>query len=77
MASLEDKKIKEKGQILWYDKQRKLGFIERDNGEHIFFHETSCRESDLDLLVAGQDVDFIFHKGTRGSMALEVRLVES
>jgi cold shock CspA family protein len=74
---LKENKVREKGQVLWYDKQRKLGFIERDNGEHIFFHETSCRESDLDMLVAGIDVEFIFHKGTRGSMALEVRLIGS
>ncbi|MBN1233388.1 MAG: cold shock domain-containing protein [Candidatus Coatesbacteria bacterium] len=76
--TLPDKNNKsELGKIIWYDKWKKIGFLERISGEHAFFHETACIAEELELLEPGKTVEYVYFTSKRGSRAINVRLVNN
>jgi len=59
------------GRIKWFRPEKGFGFIERIDGEDIFFHQSQLSED----VQPGDRVVFIVKKGRKGAVATEVKKV--
>ena len=55
-------------------RSRKYGFIEAEDGNEVFFHETGLIDIQFDSLEEGQQVQFDVEKGEKGLRAVNVKL---
>lgn len=63
------------GKVKWYDEAKRFGFIETDDGEDIFVHQTGLLQPHLGLQ-AEQRVSFETKQGPKGLVAIEVKITE-
>ena len=49
---------KTKGTVKWFDPERGFGFILSENGEDVWFHESSVQSGDYVILDLGDKVEF-------------------
>ena len=63
-----------KGKIKTLIRGRRYGFIEAEDGNEIFFHETGLIYVEFDSLEEGQQVQFDVEKGEKGLRAVNVKL---
>jgi len=63
---------KEKGVVLWYDREKKYGFIKKD-GVDFFFHQSMIIDT---IPEAGDNVLFVAHEILGRFSAYEVEVVE-
>jgi CspA family cold shock protein len=60
-----------KGIVKWFNRLKRYGFIEQENGEDIFFHASSIiGDKSLD---EGDRVTFQVEQGEKGPKAIAVR----
>jgi len=53
---------------------RRYGFIEAEDGNEIFFHETGLIDVEFESLEEGQEVQFDVEKGEKGLKAVNLKL---
>ena len=61
-----------KGTVKWYNPQKKYGFIEREDGDDVFVHQ-SALEDDTGYLHEGDKVEFEIEETDRGISAKNVK----
>ena len=62
------------GKIKRLIRDRGYGFIEAEDGNEIFFHETGLIDIKFDSLEEGQQVQFDVEKGEKGLRAVNLKL---
>ena len=64
------------GRVKWYEKEKGFGFLTSDDGGDVFVHKGAL-PSGVEVLKAGQRVEFGVVEGRKGTQALAVKLVEA
>tara|TARA_Y100001970_G_scaffold293131_1_gene437974 strand:+ start:2597 stop:3031 length:435 start_codon:yes stop_codon:yes gene_type:complete len=60
------------GIVKWYNSNKGFGFIEQDQGEDIFVHQSEIRQTGFRYLNLGDRVEFEIGIGKKGPVALRV-----
>ncbi|RIN72175.1 cold-shock protein [Staphylococcus simulans] len=60
------------GTVKWFNSEKGLGFIERENGSDVFVHFSGIAGEGYKSLEDGQNVDFDIVDGQRGEQATNV-----
>jgi len=64
--------IRHDGIVKWYNSDKGFGFIEQNEGEDLFVHQTEIRQSGFRYLNLGDHVEFEVGQGKKGPVALRV-----
>ena len=62
----------ENGTVKFFNEKKGFGFIERENGEDVFFHFSAIQTTGFKTLEAGDRVTFDIEQGDRGPKAANV-----
>ena len=62
----------ENGTVEFFNEKKGFGFIERENGEDVFFHFSAIQTTGFKTLEAGDRVTFDIEQGDRGPKAANV-----
>ena len=66
-----------KGAVKWFDPERGFGFILSEDGEDLFFHQSSVQGGDYVVLDEGDRVEFDIAQGQEGKQkAINVYRIE-
>ena len=60
------------GTVKWFNPNKGFGFIEQDNGEDLFVHQSEIRQAGFRFLNLGDRVKFEVGSGKKGPVALKV-----
>jgi cold shock protein len=60
-------------QVKWFDPNRGYGFIQPEQGEHVFVHISAVQASGLQTLQEGQAVEFDIEQGRKGPQPANLR----
>jgi CspA family cold shock protein len=71
--STKDKNMK-KGKVKWYDQSKGFGFIESDNGDDIFVHQTGLVNEFVGL-EQDERVEYDEKQGDKGLVAYNVKSI--
>jgi CspA family cold shock protein len=63
-----------KGKVKWFDKKKRYGFIESEDGMDFFVHSSFIVESDSKILFKGQAVTFDISQREKGPAAIQVQV---
>ena len=66
-----------KGKIKKIIQGRHFGFIQAEDGQEVFFHQSALEEIDFLALNEGDSVEFDVEEGPKGPRAVKVNIVES
>ena len=72
--------VRRDGIVKWYNSDKGFGFIEQNEGDDLFVHQTEIRQSGFRFLNLGDHVEFEVGQGKKGPVALKVirtKIVES
>jgi len=64
--------IRRDGIVKWYNSDKGFGFIEQNEGEDLFVHQTEIIQSGFRFLNLGDHVEFEVGRGKKGPVALKV-----
>ena len=67
-----DDGVRRDGIVKWYNSNKGFGFIEQNEGEDLFVHQTEIRQPGYRFLNLGDHVEFEVGKGKKGPVALKV-----
>lgn len=73
--SLPSKNEIRKGSVKWFNPQKGFGFIQQDNGEDLFVHQSEIKKNGFRVLNKDDRVEFRIGKGKKGLVAKEVQKV--
>ena len=60
------------GTVKWFNPNKGFGFIEQDNGDDLFVHQSEIRQVGFRFLNLGDRVEFEVGSGKKGPVALKV-----
>ena len=60
------------GTVKWFNSEKGLGFIEREDGDDVFVHFSAIQAEGFKTLEEGQTVEFEIVEGDRGPQAANV-----
>ncbi len=60
------------GTVKWFNDVKGYGFIQIDNGEDVFVHQSAIQNNGYRSLKEGQKVSFDIEKGQKGKQAVNV-----
>jgi len=60
------------GTVKWFNSNKGFGFIEQDNGDDLFVHQSEIRQAGFRFLNLGDRVEFEVGIGKKGPIALKV-----
>ena len=60
------------GKVKWFNAEKGLGFIEREDGDDVFVHFSAIQGDGFKTLEEGQTVEFEITQGNRGPQASNV-----
>lgn len=63
------------GIVKWFDAKKGFGFIEKEDGEDIFVHQSSIIMSGFRMLEQGENVTFEVEESWRGFAAKNVKRI--
>jgi CspA family cold shock protein len=63
------------GRVKWYDAEKGFGFLSQEDGEDVYVR-SSALPAGVEVLKAGQRVEFGVAAGRRGPQALSVKLID-
>ena len=64
-----------RGKVKWFKPEKGFGFIERQNGNDIFFHFKSLNMAGFKTIEAGKSVEFDMVDNPKGPEAKEIVVV--
>jgi cold shock protein len=64
--------VRSNGTVKWFNPNKGFGFIEQDNGEDLFVHQSEIRQAGFRFLNLGDRVEFEVGSGKKGPVALKV-----
>ncbi len=64
------------GTVKWFNDAKGFGFLQSDDGQDVFVHQTEIQTDGFRSLAEGARVEFELTQGTKGPKALNVRLIE-
>lgn len=65
-----------KGNVLWFDDERGIGFVETADGKEIFLHHSSIDMEGFRSLSQGDRITFTIEETSRGLEAKNVKKVD-
>ena len=65
------------GTVKWFNPNKGFGFIEQDNGDDLFVHQSEIRQAGFRFLNLGDRVEFEVGSGKKGPVALKVVRTQS
>ena len=65
------------GTVKWFNPNKGFGFIEQDNGDDLFVHQSEIRQAGFRFLNLGDRVEFEVGSGKKGPVALKVTRTKS
>ena len=65
-----------KGNVLWFDDERGIGFVETADGQEIFLHHSSIDMEGFRSLSQGDRITFTIEETSRGLEAKNVKKVD-
>jgi CspA family cold shock protein len=63
----------EQGTVKWFNDSKGFGFIQRQNGDDVFVHQSNINSPGFRSLSEGQQVNFNVQKGQKGLEAVDVQ----
>lgn len=69
-------KYRQKGTVIWFEKQKHYGFISVEGSADVFLHSSQIRKDDLIKIVPGAIIEFDLGKRLQGMCAQNVTLVK-
>ena len=57
------------GTVKWFNEAKGFGFIEQENGPHVFAHHSNIVGTGFKTLADGQKVEFTVTQGQKGPQA--------
>ena len=63
------------GRVKWFDEKKGFGFIERQEGSHVFVHFKAITGDGFKTLAEGQEVEFDVEDGPKDPQASNVRVI--
>lgn len=63
------------GRVKWFKDDKGFGFIEQENGEDVFVHQSAIQSDGFRSLSEGQQVEFDVEQGEKGLKAANVQVV--
>jgi len=71
----QEKVVKEKGIVKWFNAAKGYGFIQRSSGDDVFVHFSAIQSSGYRSLDEGSEVEFEVKQGPKGLQAENVNRV--
>ena len=68
---------KQRGKVKWFDARKRYGFIDTDEGDDVFFHQTQILTDTNAAPYEGQVVRFHLRYSVKGPEALNVEFVKA
>lgn len=63
------------GKVKWFNDSKGFGFIETENGDDVFVHQSSIQGTGFRSLAEGQKVQFDVTSGPKGQQASNVHIM--
>jgi len=63
------------GTVKWFNNSKGYGFIETENGNDVFVHQSAIQIEGFRTLTEGQKVEFDVTTGNKGEQASNVRII--
>jgi CspA family cold shock protein len=64
------------GTVKWFNDTKGYGFIQSDDGQDVFVHQTEIQAEGFRSLKEGQKVEFDLTQGDKGSKAVNVKIID-
>ena len=64
------------GTVKWFNDTKGFGFLQSDEGQDVFVHQTEIQSEGFRTLAEGARVQFELTQGEKGQKALNVRIIE-
>jgi CspA family cold shock protein len=71
----QERVVKEKGTVKWFNAAKGFGFIQRESGDDVFVHFSAIASSGYRSLDEGAHVEFEVKQGPKGLQAENVTMV--
>ena len=63
------------GKLLWYNDQKKFGFIDDGTKENIFLHRSQLDFNEIKMMTTGVQIEYSLLHRPQGKLAIEVKIV--
>ena len=63
------------GTVKWFNDTKGFGFLQSDDGQDVFVHQTEIQSDGFRSLNEGDRVEFEMSQGEKGPKALKVRVI--
>jgi CspA family cold shock protein len=74
-GAYQEKVVKEKGTVKWFNAAKGFGFIQRSTGDDVFVHFSAIEASGYRSLDEGAQVEFEVKQGPKGLQAERVTVL--
>lgn len=71
-AYIQERKVKMRGKVKWFNAEKGYGFIESEDGGDVFVHYSAIQSEGYRVLEEGEGVEFDIVDGDRGPQASNV-----
>ncbi len=72
-----DQERRTTGEVKWFSREKGYGFIQRDDGQDIFVHQSDIRGAGFQELTEGERVQFTIERSSKGPQAINVVRLDS
>jgi CspA family cold shock protein len=74
-VKFQERFVKEKGTVKWFNNSKGFGFIQRESGDDVFVHFSAIQSNGYRSLDEGAHVEFEVKQGPKGLQAENVTAV--
>lgn len=65
------------GKVKWFSREKGYGFIQPDDGQDVFVHQSDIRGTGFQELTEGERVQFVIKRSPKGPQAANVVRLDS